>query len=104
MQHRKDSDHSITPTATEMPAQSGSIGSQLSNDELRNTVHERIVPAGHDEVVLNSNAVGLGSRWSNFEDRLRQRRKEITNQCVSCSNPNSTVTASDRERDERKAS
>ena len=104
VQHRTDSDHNITPTATEMPPQAGSIGSRLSKQELQSTAHDRIVPAGHDEVVMNSNAVGLGSRWSNFEDRLRQRRKEITNQCVTCSNPKSTATASDRERDERKAS
>jgi hypothetical protein len=83
VQHRQGSDRDITPTPAEMPAQSGSIGSQLTPSE-RTEVNSRIIPAGSNEVNIEANAVGIGSRWSNFEDRLRQRRKEITRACTTC--------------------
>jgi hypothetical protein len=83
VQHRQGSDRDITPTPNEMPAQSGSIGSQLTPSE-RTEVNSRIIPAGSNEVNIEANAVGIGSRWSNFEDRLRQRRKEITRACTTC--------------------
>ncbi len=77
IQHREGSDRDITPTAAQMPVESGSIGSQLGPEETAALQPRRIVPAGSDEVQMDSNAVGLGSRWSNFEERLRQRRKDI---------------------------
>jgi len=83
VQHRQGSDRDITPTPDEMPAQSGSIGSRLTPSE-RAEVNSRIIPAGSNEVNIESSAVGIGSRWSNFEDRLRQRRKEITRACTTC--------------------
>jgi sporulation protein YlmC with PRC-barrel domain len=83
VQHRQGSDRDITPTPAEMPAQSGSIGGQLTPSE-RTEVNSRIIPAGSNEVNIEANAVGIGSRWSNFEDRLRQRRKEITRACTTC--------------------
>jgi sporulation protein YlmC with PRC-barrel domain len=83
VQHRHGSDRDITPTPAEMPAQSGSIGSQLTPSE-RAEVNSRIIPAGSNEVNIAANATGIGSRWSNFEDRLRQRRKEITSACTTC--------------------
>ena len=100
VQHRRGSDRDITPTPTEMPAQPGSIGSQLTPSE-RAEVNSRIIPAGSSEVNIEANAVGIGSRWSNFEDRLRQRRKEVTRACTTCS-----VSPSSRESvtQERKAS
>jgi hypothetical protein len=99
VQHRQGSDRDITPTPNEMPAQSGSIGSQLTPSE-RTEVNSRIIPAGSNEVNIEANAVGIGSRWSNFEDRLRQRRKEITRACTTC-----TVSPSQENlTQERKAS
>jgi sporulation protein YlmC with PRC-barrel domain len=83
VQHRQGSDRDITPTPSEMPAQPGSIGSQLTPSE-RAEVNSRIIPAGANEVAIDSGATGIGSRWSNFEDRLRQRRKEITRACTTC--------------------
>ena len=83
VQHRRGSDHDITPTPDEMPAESGSIGSQLTPSE-RAEVNSRIIPGGSNEVNIESSAVGIGSRWSNFEDRLRQRRKEVTRACTTC--------------------
>ncbi len=104
VQHREGSDHNVTPTAREMPAQAGSIGSQLSEDEIENVTPDRITPLGDDEVMANNTPVGTSGRWSNFEDRLRQRRRDITSQCESCRLDSPSGTASDRERDEfRKA-
>ena len=94
----------MTPTAAEMPIEAGSIGSQLSREENANLTADRIIPAGGDEVVISNSAVGIGGRWSNFEDRLRQRRRDITSQCETCRADSAQGTASDRERDElRKA-
>jgi len=99
VQHRQGSDRDITPTPAEMPAQPGSIGSQLTPSQ-RAEVNSRIIPAGSNEVNIESSAVGIGSRWSNFEDRLRQRRKEITRACTTC-----TVAPSQQSlTQERKAS
>ncbi len=104
VQHRAGSDHNVTPTALEMPAESGSIGSQISPEENASLTAERIIPAGQDEVVINNSANGIGSRWSNFEDRLRQRRRDVTSECESCRVDSLPGTASERERDElRKA-
>jgi PRC-barrel domain len=83
VQHREGSDRDITPTSDEMPAQPGSIGSQLTPSE-RAEVNSRIIPAGANEVTIQSGASGIGSRWSTFEDRLRQRRKEVTRACTTC--------------------
>ncbi|MGH9528663.1 MAG: PRC-barrel domain-containing protein [Terriglobales bacterium] len=104
VQHRGGSDHNVTPTADEMPEEAGSIGSQISREENASLTADRIVPAGADEVVINNTAVGIGSRWSNFEDRLRQRRRDIISQCETCRAESLPGTASERERDElRKA-
>jgi sporulation protein YlmC with PRC-barrel domain len=104
VQHRGGSDHNVTPTANEVPTQRGSLGSQLSPDEIANATPDRFIPAGADEVVIQDSAVGIGSRWSTFEDRLRSRRRDITSQCETCRSESPAGTASERERDElRKA-
>jgi sporulation protein YlmC with PRC-barrel domain len=100
VQHREGSDHNVTPTATEMPAEPGSIGSQISPEENARLTSERIVPGGADEVVINNTAVGIGNRWSTFEDRLRSRRRDITSHCDACRAESPSGTASNRERDE----
>ena len=96
VQHRKGSDHDITPTAAEMPAQPGSIGSQISQSENA-ALSSRIVPAGSDDVTISNSASGIGARWFNFEDRLRQRRRDVTSSCTTCS----VGPASDRSSGER---
>lgn len=84
VQHRKGSDHDITPTPDEMPEEPGSIGSQLSIEEQRE-LSSRIIPAADNEVTIQNSAVGIGSRWLTFEDRLRQHRRDITQSCTTCS-------------------
>jgi len=83
VQHRRGSDHDVTPTPDEMPEQPGSIGSRLSRQE-QEELSSRIIPAGADEVTIESSAMGIGPRWLNFESRLRQHRRDITESCPSC--------------------
>jgi hypothetical protein len=77
VQHVKGSDRDITPTTSQMPPEPGSIASQLDEEELEDVQPRRFIRAGEDEAIIDTNATGLGSRWSNFEQRLRERRKEI---------------------------
>ena len=102
VQHREGSDRDVTPTADEMPAESGSIGEQLTPSE-RAEINSRIIPAGADEVTIQSSAAGIGSRWLTFEERLRQRRREITRACTTCAvGPASSRSSESAER-KRKA-
>ncbi|MBV9180962.1 MAG: PRC-barrel domain-containing protein [Acidobacteria bacterium] len=84
VQHREGSDHDVTPTAEEFPLQARSLGSQLTPSE-RAEVNSRIIPATANEVTIQSTGAGIGSRWLNFEQRLRQRRRELTRGCTACS-------------------
>jgi hypothetical protein len=102
VQHRKGSDRDITPTPQEMPAEPGSIGSRLTPSE-RAEVNSRIIPAGSDEVTISSSAVGIGSRWLTFEERLRQRRRDITRACTTCTVGSASDRASESAAQERKA-
>lgn len=102
VQHRKGSDRDITPTAAEMPAEPGSIGSQLSASE-RAEVSSRIIPATANEVTIQSGATGIGSRWLTFESRLRQRRRDVTQSCTTCSVGPASDRVSESISDERKA-
>jgi sporulation protein YlmC with PRC-barrel domain len=102
VQHRKGSDRDITPTPNEMRAEPGSIGSQLSAAEQAE-VSSRIIPAGSNEVTIQTSAVGIGSRWSTFEQRLRQHRRHITNSCRSCTVGAASDRSSESVADERKA-
>ncbi len=103
VQHREGSARDITPTPDEMPAQTGSIGSQLTPSE-RAEVNSRIIPAGTNAVEIQSGATGIGARWSTFEDRLRQRRKEVTRACTTCSIGPAQDWSAESATQERKAS
>ena len=100
--HREGSDRTITPTPEEMPAEAGSIGSQLTPSE-RAEINSRIIPAGSDEVTISSSAVGIGSHWLTFEERLRQRRRDITQACTTCTVGPASDRASESAAQERKA-
>lgn len=102
VQHRKGSDHDITPTPDEMPEQPDSIGSQLTPSE-RAEIDSRIIPAGSDELTIQNSAAGIGSRWLNFEDRLRQRRRDVTRACTTCSVGPAADRGSESVARERKA-
>jgi len=102
VQHRKGSDHDITPTPDEMPAEPGSIGSQLTPAE-RAEINSRIIPAGADEVTIQNSATGIGSRWLTFEARLRERRRDVTHGCTTCSVGPASDRSSESAGQERKA-
>ena len=102
VQHRKGSDRDITPTPNEMPAQPGSIGSQLSASEQAE-LSSRIIPAGSDDVTIQSSAAGIGRRWLTFEQRLRQHRRDITHACKTCTVGPASDRGSESIADERKA-
>lgn len=102
VQHRKGSDRDVTPTPEEMPAEPGSIGSQLSPSEHAE-INSRIIPATANEVTIQSGATGIGSRWLTFESRLRQRRRDVTQSCTTCSVGPASDRASESVSNERKA-
>ena len=102
VQHRKGSDHDITPTADEMPAEPGSIGGQLSSAEQAD-LGSRVFPAAGDETTGQPGAGEISSRWLTFEDRLRQRRHDLTHECPTCSAERSSDMPA-RAEQERKAS
>jgi len=102
VQHRKGSDRDVTPTADEMPAEPGSVGSQLSPSE-RAELSSRIIPAGSDEVTIQNSAIGIGSRWLTFEERLRARRRDITRACTTCTVGPASDRSSESAAQERKA-
>jgi len=100
--HRRGSEHDVTPTPDEMPEQPGSIGRQLSRQE-QEELSSRVIPAGADEVTIESSATGIGPRWLNFESRLRQHRRDITESCTTCTVGPASDRAAESVADERKA-
>jgi len=81
--HRTGTDRNITPMTQQMPetpisAQLGTPDAETA--EIADT--EFIEPgyaAGTSTVEIDNNAVGIGPRWDTFQDRLRERRKEVIN-------------------------
>jgi sporulation protein YlmC with PRC-barrel domain len=107
--HRAETDRNITPTTAQMTQGTGATG-PLSGSEgsvtpassqPSETRAERIIPPTANDVTISSSAVGIGGRWDTFQNRLRQRRKEITMSCTTCSvGPASdrSIESVDRER------
>jgi sporulation protein YlmC with PRC-barrel domain len=102
VQHRKGSDRDITPTPQEMPAEAGSLGSQLSPEE-RAELSSRVIPAGSNVVTIQSSGAGIGGRWLTFEQRLRQHRRDLTQSCRTCTVGPASDRSSESVADERKA-
>jgi len=102
VEHRSGSDHNVTPTADEMPEERSSTGSGLSRQE-QEALSSRIIPAGADAVTIQSSAMGIGARWLNFESRLRQHRRDITESCPSCTVGPASERATESLDHERKA-
>ena len=103
--HRKGTDRNITPPTQQMPGNSPSAMAAGSADvrtvesagptEIEDTGFiEPGFAGGTDTVEIDNSAVGIGPRWDTFQDRLRERRKEVIG-----------TRASERREDEyRKAS
>jgi hypothetical protein len=101
--HRKETDRNITPTTQQMPGNSPSTMAGSADvrtvesagpTEIEDTGFiEPGFAGGTDTVEIDNSAVGIGPRWDTFQDRLRERRKEVIG------------TASERREDEyRRAS
>lgn len=94
--HRAATDRNITPTTQQLE---GNLNSELASgsiDAARTTLRraastadddavkiddtEFVEPgfaAGTSTVEIDNSAVGIGGRWDTFQDRLRERRKEV---------------------------
>jgi hypothetical protein len=93
--HREGTDRNITPTTQQVQGNRSSLQAagealpspdrSLDKDvEAASTPTERAVPAGVDSVVIPNSAVGIGSRYDTFQERLRERRKEAVAACTTC--------------------
>ncbi len=85
--HRAGSDRDITPTPQQVPGNSlparasrapdpeaGEVGNgDMEDPELSGPGFA----AGTSTVEIDTSAVGIGPRWDTFQDRLRERRKEV---------------------------
>jgi sporulation protein YlmC with PRC-barrel domain len=90
--HRDGTDRNITPTTYQ---QVGNISSERASGNLTATGKTLEVSgsaetsdiedtgtlegfaASTDTVEIDNSAVGIGGRWDTFQDRLRERRKEV---------------------------
>ncbi len=94
--HRAGTDRNITPTTQQME---GNLNSEIASGsvdaarrKLANAANRAdaepvdiedtdfIEPgfaAGTSTVEIDNSAVGIGGRWDTFQDRLRERRKEV---------------------------
>lgn len=94
--HRAETDRNITPTTEQLEGNlnseiaSGSVDAarrKMANAANRGDSEpadiedtEFIEPgfaAGTSSVEIDNSAVGIGARWDTFQDRLRERRKEV---------------------------
>jgi sporulation protein YlmC with PRC-barrel domain len=93
--HRAETDRNITPTAEQMAgnavseralgapsrmslaSSSAPSGTVQSNNVDTGAFTEGGFASGTDSVVISQGANGIGPRWDRFQDRLRERRKEV---------------------------
>ena len=80
MMHRAETDRNITPTTQQMPGNSAANrAADLAAADNTDTgaLTEGGFAASTDSVVISQSAVGIGPRWDRFQDRLRERRKQV---------------------------
>ena len=91
--HREATDRNITPTTAQMTQGTGATGPMKGGQAARREtltptqtaeINSRLIPPTGDGVQIEMSPTGSGSRWSNFSERLRQRRKEVVSSCVAC--------------------
>jgi hypothetical protein len=78
--HRAGTDRNVTPTAQQMPGQSASARAAdlaAAGNSDTGALTEGGFAASTDSVVISQSANGIGPRWDVFQDRLRERRKEV---------------------------
>lgn len=81
--HRAETDRNITPTTQQIPGNSPSAraAGALSAEEVTDTdaLTSGGFAASTDSVEISQSANGIGPRWDTFQNRLRERRKEVIN-------------------------
>lgn len=85
VQHRESTDRNVTPGPLETPATASTARARTSGGTSDSDVKdiedtEFIEPgyaAGTSTVQISNSANGIGPRWDTFQDRLRERRKEM---------------------------
>ncbi|MGD0569546.1 MAG: PRC-barrel domain-containing protein [Candidatus Sulfotelmatobacter sp.] len=77
--HRLGTDRNITPTTPQMPQNPPSARVADANTGMKDTgaFETGGFAAGTDTVEIDVSAVGIGPRWDTFQNRLRERRKEV---------------------------
>jgi sporulation protein YlmC with PRC-barrel domain len=92
--HREATDRNITPTTAQMTQGTGATGPMkggaaapgeaITPEQEKGLNPSRLVPPNGDGVQIEMSPTGVGSRWTSFADRLRERRQELTSNCVDC--------------------
>jgi hypothetical protein len=88
--HREGTDRNITPTTQQMPGNSPSaraagsssastMGTSTAGVKDTGAFERGGFAASTDSVEISQSANGIGPRWDTFQDRLRERRKEVIN-------------------------
>ncbi len=79
--HRTGTDRNITPTTQQMPGRSPSerVAASAAGMEDTGAFTDGGFAASTDSVVISQGAMGIGPRWDTFQNRLRERRKEVIN-------------------------
>lgn len=79
--HRAATDRNITPTTQQMPGNSPSgrvaDGVLSEKDKDSDAFTKGGFAASTDSVEISQSAMGIGPRWDTFQNRLRERRKEV---------------------------
>ncbi len=81
--HRAQTDRNITPTTQQMLENSPSAADAVRRETVGDAEiedAESVEPgfaAGTSTVEIDTSAVGIGPRWDTFQDRLRERRREV---------------------------
>jgi sporulation protein YlmC with PRC-barrel domain len=77
--HRAETDRNITPTAKQMPPTplSAPVVGGAPGKEDTAALTTGGYAASTDSVVISQGANGIGPRWDAFQNRLRERRKEV---------------------------
>ena len=89
--HREGTDRNITPTTQQMPGNSPSgraagtpagisaVGTSPAETVDTGAFEKGGFAASTDTVEISQSANGIGPRWDTFQNRLRERRKEVIN-------------------------
>ncbi|MCU1304653.1 MAG: PRC-barrel protein [Candidatus Sulfotelmatobacter sp.] len=79
--HRAETDRNITPTTQQMQGNSSSARAAGSTAGSQDTgaFTQGGFAASTDSVEISQSANGIGPRWDTFQNRLRERRKEVIN-------------------------